>query len=69
MHAAVQLSSSPLTGTPSLERVLPILEQRDQPEWNALRKQLIASTSNIMVVGSLVAAGAVSFVTIQSRHP
>ncbi|KAI6105961.1 hypothetical protein EDD16DRAFT_224620 [Pisolithus croceorrhizus] len=48
-----------LTGTSSLERLLQILEQKDQSEWNTLREQLIARTSNVTVVGSLVATGAV----------
>ncbi|KAI6137374.1 hypothetical protein F5141DRAFT_1209697 [Pisolithus sp. B1] len=58
-----------LTGTPSLGKLLQILEQEDQTEWRELKSQLIARTSNVTVVGSLATAGSISFVTSKSPSP
>ncbi|KAI6046889.1 hypothetical protein EDC04DRAFT_943999 [Pisolithus marmoratus] len=58
-----------LIGTPSLRGLLQIVEQKDGTQWRELKDQLIARTSNVTIVGSLVTAGSVSFVTSRAPSP
>lgn len=58
-----------LIGIPSLGGLLQILEQEDGMQWRELKNQLVNRTSNVTVVGSLVTAAAVSFVTSKTPSP
>lgn len=50
-----------LLGTPSLERLLQIIEQEDDTQWKELKTLLVDRTSNINVVASLAIGTCASF--------
>ncbi|KAI6041888.1 Sec1-like protein [Pisolithus marmoratus] len=52
-----------LLGTPSLERLLEIIEQKDETQWRELKGLLVDRTSNINVIASLTLGTSAAFLT------